>query len=151
MKVLLIIFALTLPFSNVYARQYGSKQDTLVDVFPLSVNRKWIYHTENFFINNEANGYYISDSGSAAIKITTETEMTDSTVWFFEEHQNFLHREGFLGGRVDTTYKVLNVVIFQLIELHDSLHQVLIRGNSSAFRWTSDYFIPETSRVYRYR
>jgi len=145
-KLFSIIFAMIVPFYNVL-----SQQDTLVDVFPLTVGNEWTYQGQTSFSDLEE--YTGSSVGTSTFTIIDSIAYADSTIWKFKDRTFFTFWIHYIYTNIDTSFSIVDTIYFDMIELHFGRHQLYRLEDQSSIG--SDPFpftrsLTETTMVYRF-
>jgi Secretion system C-terminal sorting domain len=133
--------------------------DTLVDVFPLSVGNQWTYRYFTVAVSwPEGNPGTISiDSGRVTYFVSGSATDTDSTSWIFQVERDLIRHETFSSiGEPDrdTSYSMRDTSSCDLIESHLAQHQLYRNANpylirNDVFPFTREYL--DTTMICRYR
>ncbi len=133
--------------------------DTLVDVFPLSVGNQWTYRYNDCLVSWPSGnpGTITTDTGRVVYLVSGRTATDDSTSWRIREMRDLVRRvviSSLSEPDRDTTYSIRDTSYFDLIENHQGPHQVyrnvdwwLIRLD--VFPFTREYV--DTTIICRYR
>jgi hypothetical protein len=155
-----ILFTLTV-FTRalVFSESAWITNDTLVDVFPLSVGNQWTYRYLTVAVSwPEGNPGTISiDSGRVTYFVSGSTTDTDSTSWIFQVERDLIRHEIFSSiGQPDrdTSYPMRDTSSCVLIESHLGQHQLYRNANPYSIRYdvfpfTREYL--DTTMICRYR
>ncbi len=158
-RILFWFILVLLQPSIIHCQWLQSTNDTLVDVFPLSVGNQWTYRYSTVVVSWPSGnpGTTLTDSGRVTYSISGCTTDADSTSWQFQVRRDLVHHEIFssLGGQDrDTTYSVRDTSYFDLIESHQGQHQVYRNADPywiryDVFPFTRNYV--DTTMIYRFR
>lgn len=145
-KIWLVILILIIPLQNIF-----SQQDTLVDVLPLAIGNEWEYHYSSMSSQDDYNS---SQIGTAIYTVIGKTLETDSTRWILKEDRDVIVcSRHYFPPHGDTCYHRKDSTIFELIEMHDSSHQLYRVGYEDYF-WHSVFpftrEVSETTKVFRF-
>jgi hypothetical protein len=143
----------------VFSESAWITNDTLVDVFPLSVGNQWTYRYLTVAVSwPEGNPGTISiDSGRVTYFVSGSTTDTDSTSWIFQVERDLIRHEIFSSiGQPDrdTSYPMRDTSSCVLIESHLGQHQLYRNANPYSIRYdvfpfTREYL--DTTMICRYR
>jgi len=123
-------------------------QDSLVDVFPLSVGNKWQYqYYYHYYFYKPPN--WIDDTGKVEIEVTGKTVLKDTIVWQIQHHK--ISRYHFVspyeGKGIDTSYDIDEVSTSNLYELQSGQHLLFTDYCYSGIFLCS----AETAKVFRFQ
>ncbi len=130
-----------------------SQQDSLVDVFPLSVGNHWVYEY-NAKTDYE---YCISNrySGNSYIDIISRNSLGDSIKWNFREIQNLVnHYHSCVSIPTDTIYSILDTTFYTIIENLEGKHLIYRETGNSFDIWRSIFpfarSLNNPKKIFRY-
>lgn len=116
--MLKIIIALTL-ISQSYAYLNTSPEDSLSDIFPLEVGKKWIY---SFKIEQVTNNVSRKDTGYVEYRVINRNPGNESTIWQIKKIRSFYTYGYFMGQYTKTL--VIDSGYFNIVELHSERHKL---------------------------
>jgi Secretion system C-terminal sorting domain len=159
----LTLTALTILLSFLAPQQSRSQflqtiNDSLVDVFPLSVGNRWTYRYFFFWQNWPGGnpGETRTDSGSATYHISGRASSQDSTRWECKVSRDLIRHQTLEWGGIyqDTVYSILDTSYFDLIESHLGQHQIY--RNADPYKVRADVFpftreFVDSTLIYRFR
>jgi len=116
--MLKVIMALAL-CSQFYAHSIISPADSLSDVFPLEVGKKWFYA---FKIEQVSNNISKTDTGFVEYKIINNSAGNESTIWQLKKTRSYYAYGYFMGQYTKTL--VIDSGYFDIVELHSGRHEL---------------------------
>ena len=136
----IVAFALT-------TTAFSLQQDSLYDVFPLSIGNQWSYQYHYDYYFYKPGAIWIVDSGTVDLQVIDKIPANDTLIWQLNEHRTYQHHYRAEIGPVDTTYEVDTTLTITLYESQLGQHLLTSDCNSSAF-----YFgCSDTASAYRYK
>ncbi|MBI1806942.1 MAG: T9SS type A sorting domain-containing protein [Ignavibacteria bacterium] len=135
----------------------AQQQDSLVDVFPLSVGNKWVYHySYDFYWYKPPT--WIDDSGKVEMEVVEKNAIHDTLVWKIRQRWIVRHHFRTYGdGDIDTTYDIDTAVTTNLHELQSEQHALFTDCNFDCYCRFNPYSCVfffrclDTGKVYRYQ
>ena len=138
-------------FVIVMSQNVFSQQDTLVDVFPLTIGNEWTYQCHTSFSDLEM--YTGSMAGTSTFTIFDSIAAADSIIWKFYNHRFLTYWIHYIYTNVDKSYSISDSLSFDLIELRNGRHQLYrLEGETSIESDPLPFtrFLSDTTMVYRY-
>ncbi len=145
-KLFILVFVVTIPI-----RLFG-QQDSLVDVFPLSVGNQWV------FDHSSSNDDYLADfssqiSGITKLTVVDKTDEPESTQWTMRQYRDLVGSTYYFFSGNRDTFVIQDTSEFTLIELHADRHRLYRTGNEIEIRQSEFpffYELTDSTMVYRY-
>lgn len=146
-KYMKTIALILIAFSAVTASKEINAQSKY-DVFPLRKNLTYAYSYYQESVTREFNSivFHRRDSGNVEYIVRDSLRLNDTTVIWNIEQREALSQTKFTGGR-DTTYPVVDTIVFPLYESLTGNHEI----KCSSVVWNFPfYYSPSFSSIFRF-
>ncbi|MBM4166540.1 MAG: T9SS type A sorting domain-containing protein [Ignavibacteria bacterium] len=131
---------------------FSITNDSLSDVFPLSINNSWqysSYHSDEYCqgIGGPCSGSIETDTVS--YKIEDSIRYTDSIIWYVKKKVKGYHQ--YYGNVSDTSHYVNDSIIFPLYEKLTGNHQLYITYGNGLYSWYLPFRYCDSNHIYRFQ